>query len=145
MAGIHRIADPALDLDAEDERVEKRVSGHGDVLGQREDRGCNRACRMNHGPEMGVVEVERVRRHAVEKRRVEDVDTLVPAKHGGLRRSHKRQERAQRAVHRFVLRRADGAADPVQHGALRFVHDRGRQFVDLRIGDEAGKRERGLR
>ncbi len=130
MAGIHGIADPALDLHTQHERVQELGAGDGHVFRQRKDCGSDRPRRMDHGLEMRVVEIERVRRHAVEERRMQDVDPLVPSEHARLRGADERGERRQRTVHRLVARRADRAADPVEYRALRFMHDGRRDVLD---------------
>ena len=61
---------------------------------------------------------------------MQDVDSLIAAEHGRLRGADERGERRQRAIHRLVPRRADGAADPVQRRALGLVHDGRRDVLD---------------
>jgi hypothetical protein len=79
VARVYRVADPALDFDADDERIHEGGSWNGLVLRQRHDRGRHGARRMDHGAQVRVVEVEGVRRHAVDQRGVEDVEPVAAA------------------------------------------------------------------
>ena len=65
MVGINGIADPALGLDAEHQRVEKILARDRLHLGERQDRRGDRAGGMDDGLQMGIVIVEDVaaRRH----------------------------------------------------------------------------------
>ena len=74
--GIDRIADAALHLDAEDQRMQEITAGDRLHFREREDRGRHGPGRVDHGLEVRVVEVEHVRAHAVHERRGERVHPL---------------------------------------------------------------------
>ena len=119
VAGIDGVADAALDLDAEHERVQELRSRDRRVLRQREDRRRDRAGRVDHGLEMRVVEVERVRRDAVHQRRVQDVEPLAAAEHGGLRGP---ENGASAASARFTVSWRDApTAQPTQFSNARLA------------------------
>ena len=67
------------------ERVDDLAAARADVLGQRERGRRNRSRRMDDRLEVRVVEVEGVRRDAVEERGACDVHTLAAAEHRRLR------------------------------------------------------------
>ena len=60
MRGIDGVADAALDLRAEDERVKEVAAGDRLQFRQRENRGRDEGRRMNDGLEVRVVEVQDV-------------------------------------------------------------------------------------
>jgi len=78
---VDGVADPALDFDADHERVEEFGAGDGTVLRQGEDRRGNRTGRMDDGLEVRVVEVEHVRADAVHQRRVQNVHPFATSEH----------------------------------------------------------------
>ena len=86
MLGIDHVACAARDVDAEDQRVDELAAGRPDVLGQRERRRCDRSRRMDDRLEVRVVEVEGMRRDAVDERGARNVDALAAAEHRRLRR-----------------------------------------------------------
>ncbi len=139
---IDRVADSALDLGSQDESVNERFPGDRPVLGEREQRRCNRAGRVNDGLEMRIVEVERVRCHAVEQRRVEDVEAFAPTQHGRLRRSREERQRSDGALRRIVVRGPDRAAEPVEDRSLGFPPHAFWQLVRVGVRDKAGEGER---
>src|SRR5581483_10387687 len=85
MRRIHRVADAALDLDAEDKRMQKFRAADWRTFGERQDRGRDRAARMDDGLEMSIVEVEYVRADAVDQRGVQYIQPLAPPEHARLR------------------------------------------------------------
>src|SRR5262249_48147132 len=89
----------------------------------REQGGGHRAGRVDDRLQVRVVEVEGVRGDAVDERGARHVDLLAAARDGGLRRGLQFGDGGQRGVGRFVLRRADGATEPVEEGAVRLVVD----------------------
>jgi hypothetical protein len=123
VVGIHGIADAAAHVDAQHQRVDQGAAAGAGVLGQRQQRAGHRTGRMDDGLEVRVVEVEGVRADAVDQRRAGHVHALAPAEQGGLRRGLKRLHRRQRGAGSVVVRGADGAADPVDEGAVRLVVD----------------------
>ena len=135
MVRIDRVADPALGLDAEHQRVEEILARDRLHLRQREDRRGDRTGGMDDRLQMGVVIVEDVARHAVDEGGVHDVEPLAPAEQRGLLRPGERPERRDRDIDRLVMRAADGDADPVQQRAHAFLAHIGRQVVITR-GDE---------
>ncbi len=141
---IDRVADPALDLGPQDEGVKERVPGNRRVLGEREQRRGDRAGRVNDRSQMCVVEVERVRRHAVEQRGVEDVEAFVPTEHGRLRRSREGRERSDGALYGVMVRGPDRATEPVEDRPLGFASHAFRQLVGFGVGDKAGEGEGGF-
>jgi hypothetical protein len=135
--GIDRVADAALDFGAEDERVQEIAARHGLHFGESENRGRDGPCRMNHGLQVRVVEVEHVRAHAVHERRRERVQALTPPEDGRLRRAGKWREGGDRAVERFVTCPAERAADPVDDRAAGFFQDGFGNVVGPRLYDVA--------
>ena len=81
---IDRVADTALDFDAEDKCVQKVSPAHRSVLGQRQQCRGHRSAGMDHRFEMGVIEVEHMRTDAIDQRRVHDVEPLGAAEHARL-------------------------------------------------------------
>ncbi len=108
-----------------------------DVLGQRQHRRGHRAGRMDDGLQVRVVEVEGVRADAVDQRGAGHVDLLA--------RGRARWPAARAAAsaprparpRRLVVGGADGAAEPVEEGAMRFVLDRIAPAARRMAGDEA--------
>src|SRR5581483_5810418 len=121
MRRIHRVADAALDLDAEDKRMQKFRAADWRTFGERQDRGRDRAARMDDGLEMSIVEVEYVRADAVDQRGVQYIQPLAPPEHARLRSTGKFRERRQRTLDGFVPATADGAADPIQKRSQRLA------------------------
>jgi hypothetical protein len=92
-------------------------------LGQRQQGGGHRTGRVDDGLEVRVVEVEGVRRDAVDQRRAGHVQALGTAEHGGLRRWLRASHGRKRGVGCLVPRGAHGAARPVDEGAVGLVVD----------------------
>ena len=86
VAGVYGVADAALDLDAKRERVQEIGTADRSIFGECEDRGSDRSARMYDCLEMGVVEIEGVRRDAVHERGEHDVHTMSTSEHSRLRR-----------------------------------------------------------
>ena len=70
MVGIDRVADPALDIDAEHQGVDEAFARNRPIFGQGEDGGGDRPGGMDHRLQMGVVEIEHVGADAVDQRGV---------------------------------------------------------------------------
>ena len=136
---VYRVADPALDLDAQHERVHEVFAADRTVLGEGQDCRAHRAGRMDHRLQVGVVEVEHVRADAVEQRGMQDVEPLAAAEHRGLGCACHRRERGQRDVHALMVRAADCTAEPVDEGARRMVAGGGRDRFETRLDDVAGE------
>jgi hypothetical protein len=139
MRRIDRITDPAFGLDSEDEGVQERIPLDRFPLGQRQDGGRDRAAGMDDGLEMGIVEVEGMRRGAVHERREHDVEPVAAAEHRGLARPRELGQRRERALHRLMARSADRAADPVEKRARRLVPHFFRDISVAVIDDEFGE------
>ena len=143
VAGINGVADAALHLDAERERMNERAAMHRTVFREREERGGHGPRGMNHRAQVRIVEVERVRGHAVEQRGMQDVDALAASENACLRWPEEGFERGERVFDSRMAGRADRAAHPVQDRALRFVRDLHRKIGWLRLEHEVRKREGG--
>ena len=74
-----RIADPALDLDAEDEGGEQVPPGRSAGLRQRQHRRGDRRRRMNDRVEMGVVEIEQIGRNRIDEGGAERIEPFRTA------------------------------------------------------------------
>ena len=87
------------------------------LLGQREGDRHHRRGRVDHRAQMGVVIVQQVAGDRIDetrRHRVEPAALAIDRRHGcGADLAHDRQ----RGLHRGVARRAECAADMVQHGA----------------------------
>ena len=121
------------------------AAGRADQLGERERGRSDRPRRMDDRLQVRVVEVERVRRDAVDQCRARNVDALGTAKHGRLRGGLQRPHRSQSRVRRFMLRRADRAADPVEQRAMRLFVDRIAPAARRMLGNEARQNLRDRR
>ena len=143
VARINGVADAALHLDAERERMNERAAMHRTVFREREERSGHGPRGMNHRAQVRIVEVERVRGHAVEQRGMQDVDALAASEDAGLRWPQEGLERGERVFDSRVAGRADRAAHPVQDRTLRFVRDFNGKVGGPRFEHEARKREGG--
>ena len=116
------------------------------MLGERQRRRGDRAGGVDDRLQVRVVEVERVRRDAVEQRRAGDVDALAAAEHRRLRRGRQLLHGGERRLGRRMPRRADRAADPVQERAVRLVLDgvapAARRMRRDELGEDARDRRR---
>ena len=109
------------------------------MLGQRQQRRRHRAGGVDDGLEVRVVEVEGVRGDAVDQRGAGHVDPLGAAQHAGLRGGLQQLHGGQRRIGGFVVRGADGAAQPVEEGAVRLVVHRVAPAARGVAGDELGQ------
>ena len=121
VVGVHHVADAARHVDAQHQRIDHVAPGRAALLRQREHGRCDRARRMDDRLQVRVVEVEGVRRDAVDQRRARHVDALAAAEHGGLRRRLQHGHSRQRGVGRLVAGGTDRAAEPVVERAVRLV------------------------
>src|SRR5215471_92111 len=88
---------------------------------------------------VGVVIVEYMGADAVDERRMQNVETLVPSENGGLGLSREWRKRRDCNPHGFVPRAADGAAYPIQQCARRLFADRRwkiREFCGHNVASE---------
>jgi hypothetical protein len=90
-------------------------------------------------PRVGVVKVEHVGADAVDERRMQDIHALAAPEHRRLGRTAKRLNCRQRAFHGFMAAAADGATEPVQDGAARFVAHALRDIRPARIDEVTGQ------
>ena len=120
---VHGIAHAAGHIDAQHQRVHQRAPAGAGVLGQRQQRRGHRPGRVDDGFEVSVVKVKSVRADAIEQGRAGHVYFVAAAQHAGLGRRLQQAHRRKCGLHRLVLRRADGAAQPVEKSAVRgMVH-----------------------
>ncbi len=110
VAGRDSAADPAFDLDAENERLQQLNAAHAAQLRQREQRRRDGGSRMDDRPHMRVAKIKHVRSGGVEKGRAQRIDTLAAPDHDRLRAAGKFGERLERNFHR------PGAAARKRHG-----------------------------
>ena len=75
---------------------------------------------MNDRFQMRVVEIERMRRDAVDQRRACNVNALGTSKDGCLRSGLQHAHRSESCIRCFMFRRAHGAPYPVKQRAMRF-------------------------
>ena len=121
---VHHVADAARDVDAEHQRVDELAAARADVLGQRERRRRDRSRGMDDRLEMRVVEVEGVRRDAVQRARRWPCRRARCARAPWLAaRAASSCTAASAASAASMARRADRAAEPVQKRAVRFALD----------------------
>ena len=142
VVGIDRVADAACDVDPDHQRIDELPPRGAEVLGQRQRRRRDGARGMDDRGEVRVVVVERVRRNAVQQRGARHVDTLAAAQERCLRAGRELPHGRERGFDRRVARRADGAADPVQEGAVRLALDAVVPAPRRMRRDELGKEAR---
>ena len=124
VVGVNGVADTAGDLNADHQGVDQRTPRHLQVLAQRQQGRRHRASRVDDGFQVGVVKVKGVRADAIQQGGAGHVHPVAPAQHGGLGRGRQLHHGGQGRHHGLMARRADGAADPVGEGAVRFALDR---------------------
>lgn len=83
----HGIADPALHLHAEHQRVDEIRPADLPVLGEGEQHAGNGPPRMNHRAQVRVVKIEDMRADAVDQRGMQRVEPLSPPQHARFRRA----------------------------------------------------------
>ena len=110
-------ADAALGLDPEDQGVHQLGARHPALLGEREEAGYDRRCRVDHRRQMRVVIFEDIGADRVEKRGVQRIRPLAAADDAGLGRAEIGREYFGRKAHRLVTAAAERAADKVQQRA----------------------------
>ena len=153
VVGVHGVAHAAGHVNADDQRVDQGAAGEvarhsarrSHVLGQRQDGRGHGASRVDDGFEVGVVKVKGVGGDAVDQRGAGHVHLLSAAQHAGLCCGLQQLHRGQSGVGRLVLCRTDGAAKPVDEGAVRFVVHRVAPALGGVSGDKLGEdlRDRG--
>ena len=140
MGGIDRVADAALDFNADDEGVQQFGAAHGLIFGERQHGRCDGACGMDDGLEVGVVKVEHMAGNAVQQGGVHHVEMLATTQDGRLGGTSEGSQRGDGAVQRFMLRAADCATHPVQEGGdARLAHGCG-NISEARAHNPAGER-----
>src|SRR5205807_2678378 len=77
MARRDDAADPAFDLEAEDESAQQLGAADPPELGEREQRRRYRRGRMDHRSEMSVAKVEHVGAGGIEEGRAQRIDALA--------------------------------------------------------------------
>jgi len=100
MAGRDGAADPAFDLDAENECQQQVDAAHAAQLGEREQRRRHRSGRMDDGGNVGVAKIEHIGGSRVEERGTQRIRALAAANHGRLAVPGKFLERLTRDLHR---------------------------------------------
>ena len=134
--GVEGVAHAARHVDAEDERVDQRPTACAGVLGQRQRGRSHRTGRVDDRLQVRVVEVERVRRDAVDERGARHVDLVRATEDARLGRRLQHGDRGERSFCRLVMRCADRAAEPVVERAVRLVVDRVAPAAARMRGDE---------
>lgn len=137
---IDGVSDPALGLDAEDERIQELLSRDRLHFRERDDSRSHRAGRVDDRLQVGVVEIEDVARHSIDEGGIHDVEPLAAAEQRGLLRAGERRERCNGDIDRLVSRSTDRHADPVQQRAHALLADVGGQIIVARRYDVPGER-----
>ncbi len=96
--GVDRVPDAARDIDPEHDRIDDLPSAGTRVLGERERRRGDRTGRVDDRAQMRIVEIERVRRDAVQHRRARDVDALGASQDRRLRGGRELPDRSERRL-----------------------------------------------
>ena len=81
VVGIDRVADAALDVDPDHDRIDERAPRRTEVLGERQRRRRDGAGGVDDRPQVRIVVIERVRGDSVDERRARDVDALAAAQY----------------------------------------------------------------
>ncbi len=131
------VADAALDLHAEYERVDEIPAGDRLALRHRQSRGGDGTGRMGHGSEVSVVEGERAGTHRVDESGIQCVQFLAAAHYDGCCSAVEFREKFERELDAIVPRSPGCAANPVDEGAHALVPDRGGQCFKSRCGGVA--------
>ena len=136
---IHAHRNLAFDLKAGDVGGEQIAAAGADFIGQCKQCRQDRRRRVSAQRVVAVVEVERMRRGAVDQRGVEHADFFVGAEH--IRRPCCRTQRTRADARRRIGGAGDGHADRIEDADLRPVFGIGRQVVVVRSVDEFGEFE----
>jgi hypothetical protein len=91
---------------------------------------------MDHGRQMSVVIFEDIGADCIQKRGMQRVGPLAPAKHTSLRRPEIGHQHPGREPHGLVLRAAERAPDEIQDRPHTLSAHRLRDVVPARAGDE---------
>src|SRR5829696_2272074 len=143
--GVNGVSDPTLDLNAKDERMKKFTAGHRACFSQWQQGRRDRPSRMDNRSEMGIIEIEDVRRDSVQQSRVEQIQFFAAAKNRCLPFAGKRTNGGKCAVEGRVDRAANRAAGPVQERACRLRVDMLGNVVGLGVNNEVRENLRDLR
>ena len=138
MLRINGVADPAFHVDTRDQRIHEITARDRPMLAESQDRGDDRAGRMNDVSRMGIVVVQNMRADAVDQSGVQDIEPLLSSEDARLCGPRKRCERRHRNVDGFMMRTANRASNPVEQGARRFLANGWRQICKLR-GDDVSR------
>ena len=139
---VERIAEPAADFIAGDDRGQHIAAGGAGHLADRERGRHDRGAGMQRGIRMGIVEIERVAERAVEQRCDRRRPGLGVAEHGGLALAvelERFQHLHQRGRRFRVAARTDGAAEEVERQHLGALQHLRRDVLEFQVGDIAGE------
>ena len=139
VAGRDGAADPALQLDAEQEGEQQVGPGHAPQLCQRQQRRRHRRGRMDHGRQVGVAEIEHVGAGRIQEGRAQRIDALSAADDGRLSAVGEFGERLQRQLDRAGAAARQRDREEIQQRALGFMPDRLRHVVPTGVDHEAGE------
>ena len=140
---IERIAEPAADFIARDDRGQHLAAGGTDHFADRECRRHHGRARVQRGVRMRIVEIEGMAERAVEQRRHRRRPGLGVAEHGGFALAVERQRfqhPKQRGGGFRIAPRPDRAAEEIQRqhlGALQYLR---RNILEFQVGDIGGER-----
>ena len=94
---------------------------------------------MNNRLQMRIVEIECMRRNAVQQSRARNIDTFATAEDGRLRRWRELHHCRECRVCGGMVRCADGASEPIHECAMRFGIDVMAPSARRMIGDKFGE------
>ncbi len=139
MAGRDHAADPAFDLEAENEGEQQRLAADFAQLGQCERGRCDRRGGMDHRREMRIAEVEDIGAGGIQERRAERIDAVVAPDDGRLRAARKFRERGQGHLDRVGTATRERDREKVEQGTLGFAANRVGNVAPARVDDKTGE------
>ncbi len=140
---IERVAEPAADLIARDDRGQHVAARSAGEFADRERGRHHGRARMQRGIRMGVVEIQRMAERAVEQGRHRRRPGFAVAEHGGFAAAVERQRfqhLEQRGRGFRIAPGADGAAEKIQRQRLGALPHLVRDILEFQVGDIGGER-----
>ena len=140
---VERVAEPAADLIARDDRGQHVAARRADHLADGEGGRNHRRARMQRGIRVRIVEIEGMAERAVEQCRDRRRPGLAVAEHGGLALGVERErlQHLQDRGGRFRLAAGpDGAAEEIQRQHLGAIQHFRRNILVFQVDDIGGER-----
>ena len=139
MTRHHGVSEPALDLNAKRQRQQHIASAQAITLGERKRDGGNRGRWVDDGPQVRVVEVQKIGADGVDEGRIRRIHALWATEDLHVRRARHAARNRYGRGHRRVTRHADRAADIVQKRPFGLMTDSGGKPFPGCISDEAAQ------